>query len=276
MSWFWSPCWPLALSLQWLVVRQTEDSPTPTPESGSAYTAQGGISVSGTAFISLAPDVATIVLGVEALDETVAQARTDAAAAMTRIVDVLTAAGVADVDIQTQHLSIQPQYDYSGETRELKGFTVVNIVNVTVRDIESVGAVIDQTVDAGGDLTRIQSIYFSVDDSFLLRRSAHRGGRTGRHRQGPTPRRSHRRYPRQTYLHQLRRRRPLPRPRPFIQHRHGRIRCLRYPSQSRRSRDISDRWHHLCHQLTPYHLPVKSIGAIAKQSPRFLTLIQAV
>ena len=144
----------------------TEDSPTPTPESGSAYTAQGGISVSGTASISLSPDVATIVLGVEALDETVAQARADAAAAMTRIVDVLTAAGVSDEDIQTQHLSIQPQYDYSGETRELKGFTVVNIVNVTVRDIESVGAVIDQTVDAGGDLTRVQSIYFSsVDDT---------------------------------------------------------------------------------------------------------------
>ena len=143
----------------------TEDSPTPTPESGSAYTAQGGISVSGNASISLSPDVATIVLGVEALDETVAQARADAAAAMTRIVDVLTAAGVSDEDIQTQHLAIQPQYDYSGETRELKGFTVVNIVNVTVRDIESVGAVIDQTVDAGGDLTRVQSIYFSVDDT---------------------------------------------------------------------------------------------------------------
>ena len=143
----------------------TEESPTPSPESSSANTPQGGISVSGTASISLAPDTATIVLGVQALHETVAQARADAAAAMTSIVEVLTAAGVADEDIQTQHLSIQPQYDYSGETRELKGFTVVNIVNVTVRDIDSVGAVIDQTVAAGGDFTRVQSIYFSVDDT---------------------------------------------------------------------------------------------------------------
>ena len=141
----------------------TEDSPI--PESSSANTPQGGISVSGTASISLAPDTATIVLGVEALHETVAQARADAAAAMTSIVEVLTAASVADEDIQTQHLSIQPQYDYSSETRELIGFTVVNIVNVTIRDIDSVGAVIDQTVDAGGDLTRVQSIYFSVDDT---------------------------------------------------------------------------------------------------------------
>ena len=127
--------------------------------------AQGGISVAGTASISLTPDIATLVLGVEAIDETVAQARADAAEAMAGIVDVLTASGIADDDIQTTHLSIQPQYDYSTETRKLIGFSVNNIVNVTVRDIGVVGTVIDQSVAAGGDLTRVQSIYFSVDDT---------------------------------------------------------------------------------------------------------------
>ena len=125
----------------------------------------GGISVAGTASISLTPDIATLVLGVEAIDETVAQARADAAEAMAGIVDVLTASGIADEDIQTTHLSIQPQYDYSTETRKLIGFSVNNIVNVTVRDIGVVGTVIDQSVAAGGDLTRVQSIYFSVDDT---------------------------------------------------------------------------------------------------------------
>lgn len=136
-------------------------SPTETP----AAPAQTGISVSGTASISLTPDIATLVLGVEALDETVAQARSNAAQAMAGIVDVLKAAGIEDKDIQTQRLSIQPQYDYSSETRKLTGFSVNNIVNVTIRDIDSVGSIIDQAVSAGGDLTRIQSIYFSVDDT---------------------------------------------------------------------------------------------------------------
>lgn len=143
----------------------TEESPTPAPAPDSAASAQGGISVSGTASVSLTPDIATLVLGVEAIDETVADARSAAATAMTSIVNVLTEAGVADEDIQTQHLSIQPQYDYSSEKRELIGFTVVNTVNVTVRDIDSVGSIIDQSVAAGGDLTRIQSVYFSVDDT---------------------------------------------------------------------------------------------------------------
>ena len=143
----------------------TEETPTPPSIPTSQSSAQGGISVSGTASISLAPDIATIVLGVESIDETVADARSAAASAMAGIVNVLTEAGVADEDIQTQRLSIQPQYDYSSEKRELIGFTVVNIVNVTVRDIDSVGSIIDKSVEAGGDLTRIQSIYFSVDDT---------------------------------------------------------------------------------------------------------------
>ena len=149
------------------------DSPTPPPApasasayaAGAAYTAQGGISVSGTASMSLTPDIAAIVLGVEALDDTVAGARSQAAEAMTAIADVLTEAGIADEDIQTQRLSIQPQYDWSDETRKLTGFAVVNIVNVTVRDIDSLGPIVDRAVEAGGDLTRIQHISFSVDDT---------------------------------------------------------------------------------------------------------------
>lgn len=133
-------------------------------ESPTATTG-GGISVSGTASVSLTPDITTLVLGVEALDETVAQARADAAEAMTEIIEVLKSEGIADEDIQTQHLSIQPQYDYSSETRKLIGFSVSNIVNVTIRDIDTVGMIIDQAVGAGGDLTRVQSIYFSVDDT---------------------------------------------------------------------------------------------------------------
>ena len=132
---------------------------------GSDDPARGGISVTGTASVSLTPDIATLVLGVEAIDKTVAQARADAAEAMTGIIDVLKSEGVADEDIQTQHLSIQPEYDYSSDTRKLTGFSVSNIVNVTIRDIDSVGNIIDQSVGAGGDLTRVQSIYFSVDDT---------------------------------------------------------------------------------------------------------------
>ena len=126
--------------------------------------ASGGISVSGSASISLKPDIATLVLGVEAIDESVARARGEAAEAMAGIAEELERAGIAEKDIQTLRLSIRPEYDYGGETRRLIGFSVSNIVNITIRDIDSVGAIIDRSVEVGGDLTRVQSIQFSTED----------------------------------------------------------------------------------------------------------------
>ncbi|MCH8087898.1 MAG: SIMPL domain-containing protein [Chloroflexi bacterium] len=125
---------------------------------------QGGISVTGTGTVTVSPDVAILVLGVEARRDTVAQAREDAAGAMEGIVQVLEANGIAEKDIKTQSLSIQPLYNFRTETPQLEGFRVTNIVRVKIRDLENVGGIIDQVVEAGGDLTRIQSIGFSVDD----------------------------------------------------------------------------------------------------------------
>ncbi|MEE9248851.1 MAG: SIMPL domain-containing protein [Dehalococcoidia bacterium] len=131
---------------------------------GSWALVQGGISVTGTGTVTVSPDIAILVLGVEARRDTVAQAREDAAGAMEGIVQVLKANGVAEGDIKTQSLSIQPLYNYRTETPQLDGFQVTNIVRVKIKDLENVGGIIDQVVEAGGDLTRVQSIGFSVDD----------------------------------------------------------------------------------------------------------------
>ena len=44
------------------------------------------------------------------------------------------------------------------------GYRVTNTVTASIRDIEKAGTVIDAVALAGGDLTRINSIYFSIDD----------------------------------------------------------------------------------------------------------------
>jgi uncharacterized protein YggE len=125
---------------------------------------QGGISVTGTGTVTVSPDVAILVLGAEAWMDTVAQAREDAAGAMEGIVQVPEANGIAEKDVKTQSLSTQPIYSYRTETPQLEGFRVTNIIRVKIRDLENVGSSIDQVVETGGDLTRIQSIGFSVDD----------------------------------------------------------------------------------------------------------------
>ena len=52
--------------------------------------------------------------------------------------------------------------------RVIIGYEVSNQLTVKIRDLDSVGGVIDQVTEAGGDLIRFQSIKFSIEDSDAL------------------------------------------------------------------------------------------------------------
>jgi len=127
---------------------------------------QNGIWVTGQGEVSAVPDIAVISLGIESEDDSVATARDRAAAAMNDVMDTLSSNGIADKDIQTQYFNIQQVRTWDRETERevVTGYRVTNTVTVTVRDMEKVGTIIDAVTDAGGDLTRINGINFSIDD----------------------------------------------------------------------------------------------------------------
>lgn len=127
---------------------------------------QEGIWVSGEGKVPVVPDVAILNLGIEAQEMTVAEAQAAANAAMAAVMDALEAAGIDEKDIQTQYFNIQKvtRWDNDKQYEVVIGYRVTNTVTVKVRDIDNTGAVIDAVVAAGGDLTRINSISFTVDD----------------------------------------------------------------------------------------------------------------
>jgi len=127
---------------------------------------QNGIWVTGQGEVSVEPDIAIISLGIESEDDSVATARDRAAAAMNDVMDTLSSNGIAEKDIQTQYFNIQQVRTWDRETEKeiVTGYRVTNTVTVTIRDIEKVGTTIDAVTDAGGDLTRINGINFSIDD----------------------------------------------------------------------------------------------------------------
>jgi uncharacterized protein YggE len=128
---------------------------------------QTGIWVSGTGEVMGTPDVAILMLGVEAQEATVSEAQSKAAEAMSNIVAALKANGVADKDIQTQWytISIVTRWDKDAEEQIVIGYKVTNIVTAKLRDINKAGTVIDAVAQAGGDLTRVQGISFTIDDT---------------------------------------------------------------------------------------------------------------
>ena len=76
-----------------------------------------GVWVSGTGKASAAPDLAILNMGVEALADTVGEARSRAAEAMAATIAALQEQGVAIEDIQTRTFNISPRYTRREVTR---------------------------------------------------------------------------------------------------------------------------------------------------------------
>ena len=127
---------------------------------------QQGIWVTGEGEVSGVPDIATLRLGIEAQATSVADAQEQAQNAMSKVMDALAENGIAERDIQTQQFSIHrvTRWDRDKEEEVITGWRVTNIVTVKVRDIDNTGTVIDAVAQAGGDVTRVDSINFSIED----------------------------------------------------------------------------------------------------------------
>jgi len=147
-------------------------APGPILATDPAPTGEHVISVSGTGRVLLTPDIADLRLGVTTTAKTVEEARAANATSMTAVISALKGLGVADRDVQTTTLSLGPVYDYSKNTNppRLTGYTLTNVVAVTIRDLEVAGAVIDGTMAAGA--TTLDSITFRVADQTTAEKEA--------------------------------------------------------------------------------------------------------
>jgi uncharacterized protein YggE len=127
---------------------------------------QQGIWVNGEGKVTVVPDMAILSLGIQAQSTSVAQAQSDAADAMDKVMTALKDQGVADKDIQTQYYNVQRLTRYDNDTQQevTTGYQVTNTVTAKIRKVDTAGTVIDAVVAAGGDYTRVNSIGFTVDD----------------------------------------------------------------------------------------------------------------
>ena len=149
-----------------------------------------GIAVQGLGAVSVPADVAVISLGVEVREETVGAARAGAADAMTAVIEAVKEQGVTDDDITTTEFSIWPETTWieedivrggeligKGGRSVIIGYGVSNRVNIEIDmsdsgdgsdvDTDMLSAVIDTAATAGGDSSRVDSIYFKPNDTSI-------------------------------------------------------------------------------------------------------------
>lgn len=130
------------------------------------------ITVSATGTATAEPDEARITSGVSTEAPSAREALTGNSEAMNKVIAALKAKGTDAKDIQTASFNVEPVMDYSkdGTPPKVRGYRVSNQVVVVVRDLDNLGAVLDDLVSAGAN--QIQGLSFEVSKAETLKDEA--------------------------------------------------------------------------------------------------------
>jgi hypothetical protein len=109
------------------------------------------VSVSGQGEVSAEPDLAYVTLGVEARRPNLADARTQVATVVDRVLALCKELRIDPRLVNATRVQIQPEYSWNDKERKqvLLGYIVSRQVQVEVRDLDQLGPLLERAVTAG-------------------------------------------------------------------------------------------------------------------------------
>lgn len=132
-----------------------------SPSVSQADDSTPSISVSGSATVEAAPDLAVVQVAVEREARTADRARGDAATAVEEMRQALRDAGISDENVTTESFNVFAQYDYRDGERTPDGYRAVHAFRIEVAP-DRAGEVIDVAVGNGAD--RVSGVAFTLSD----------------------------------------------------------------------------------------------------------------
>jgi len=120
------------------------------------------ITVSGEAAVLVVPDRVIINLAVETSDKNITRAKSKNNEILQDTFAALKKIGVADKNIQTENLSVEPRYDSTRNQRNFIGYFAYNSFSVTLTELDKVDPVITAALEAG--VTFIRGVSFQTTE----------------------------------------------------------------------------------------------------------------
>jgi uncharacterized protein YggE len=154
----------LAAAIVLGTIAMTASAQTTPTATAPAISADGTLlAISAQAEAKRVPDIATLSAGVVTQAADANAALRANAEEMSKVVAAIKAAGIAERDIQTSGINLNPQYRYAeNQPPVITGYQANNNVNITVRDIAKLGKIIDALVATGAN--QVNGPSFDVDD----------------------------------------------------------------------------------------------------------------
>ena len=126
------------------------------------------ITVVGEGTVNVEPDTAQVNVGVEIVEADIKMANSKATETIDAIMAALQTQGVNNQNLQTSSLNIwiERPYTSEGTPSDRVLYHVTNQVNVTIRDLSRVGAILDAVIQAGAN--NMYGVTFKVADPSVL------------------------------------------------------------------------------------------------------------
>lgn len=129
-----------------------------------ASTGPASITATGTAKVSVTPDMARLDIGVYTQAATADEATTQNASQAISVITALHTVLGPTASIKTINYYLSPVYNnpLPGQQSAIIGYSVTNVVEATITDLTKIGKAIDTAVQSGAN--RVQGILFDVQD----------------------------------------------------------------------------------------------------------------
>lgn len=121
------------------------------------------ISVNGTGVILVKPDIGIINIGIETSNKDSKISQDENTKQSTQLVEALKKAGIGEEDIKTSYYNMYRERFYNDGRQQEGDYKVVHSFEVTVRDINKVGATIDTAAKNGAN--QINNVRFTMSDN---------------------------------------------------------------------------------------------------------------
>jgi len=165
----------LLLSLLWLGVDLINKI-----KAGNQIEAKNTITVSATSEVYSKPDLALTSFSVITTAKTVAESLAENTQKMNAVIKAVKDQGVEEKDLKTVSFNIYPKYEWNAPytcaipcpngRQVLVGYEVYQSLQVKIRDLTKVGAIIEQAAEEGAN--QISDLQFTIDNEDALKKEA--------------------------------------------------------------------------------------------------------
>lgn len=128
------------------------------------------VSVSGSATINVAPDVANVSFDLLTKEKTAQEAKEVNDAMLKKLNEVLKKYEIKETELKMNYINIHPYYQYKANSHELAGYEAQKAITIKIKEIDKYNSFIDDLLKVG--ISNINSVDFTVEDIKTVRNQA--------------------------------------------------------------------------------------------------------